>query len=427
MTSGADLAQNLRIYRQHQVAAGALFWGPTVFLFLLTNYGLRRALVLQGGYYLTVVVLEVPSGWLSDRWSRTRTLRAAALAMCAAHLCFLLSNHVAGIAVAQILLGAGYALLSGTDVTIHFDTLAAMDRSEEFLTLEARSRKQLLLVTAATSVAGGALAMIDLRLPFAASLVAAIVQATTAWKFVEPATTAPVLTNTEPPPMTRVLSQPLIVWLLLYTAGQVLVVHSAAEMAGPYFTLALGGASESVGLAALLAGALAGSVALIAAGALTYLEPAITKFGLAAVLLSLAVIPVAIVTAMALTSTIWIVPVLSLRRVQGAAASVIVPALVGGHVAKHYRATFLSLASLTGRLLYAGLLFTLAALTKNRLDLTLGAMASVGVVVFLVVALLQRRISNFPTAAVHSHSHSHALVTHDHPHSSDQHHQHLHR
>ena len=70
MTSRNALEANLRAYAVHQRAVGALFWLPTVFLYLIDEVGLTGALQLGALYYFTVVVLEVPSGWFSDRVGR---------------------------------------------------------------------------------------------------------------------------------------------------------------------------------------------------------------------------------------------------------------------------------------------------------------------------------------------------------------------
>ena len=86
---------------------------------------------------------------------------------------FVVSDGFAGIATAQVLLAMGFAFSSGTDVTLHYDSLEALGRTEEFEERESRIRRDHLLVTAAATVSGGAMGVIDLQLPYAAALAAA--------------------------------------------------------------------------------------------------------------------------------------------------------------------------------------------------------------------------------------------------------------
>lgn len=155
---------NLFWYRQHQRIAGAAFWAPAVVLLLIDEFGLARALQLQAVYYAAVVIFEVPSGWLSDRIGRVKTLRVVAVAWIVAHALFL-----AGDVAAQVLLAVGYASLSGTDVSFHVESLEAEGRTDELEERESAARRDALYAAALTALAGGGLAVVDLRLPFVAS------------------------------------------------------------------------------------------------------------------------------------------------------------------------------------------------------------------------------------------------------------------
>ena len=427
-TSVERLQRNLYWYRAHQLPAGAVFWAPTVFLYLVAEFGLRAALVLQSVYYVTVVVLEVPSGWLSDRVSRTLTLRLVAVAWIGAHSMFWLGSGEIAVVCAQVLLAVGYAFLSGTDVTLHFDTLEALGRSDEFTARESTSRQHLLFVTAVSAMAGGGLAMIDLRLPFAAALAAAVLQLAVAWRLSEPPREdADGHFASDLAVTVRHLRQPLLGWLALYVVSQIVVVHLAGELVAPYLTEVFSTPPDDPGLSALMTGLIAAVVATVAALVLRFLEPLNRRLGLASLFLVLALVPVVIVGVMALTTTLWVLPLLSFRRVQGAASSVIVPGIVGSRVDRHHRATFLSLTSLLGRLTYAGALLMLAAGGGGNIADSLGLAAVVAIGLWVFVAGAQRWIPNFPDGVEHNHEHEHEHLHHDHLHVHDDgHHDHDH-
>jgi MFS family permease len=415
-------------YRTHQMVAGAAFWAPTLFLYLVAEFGLGTALQLQAVYYAAVVVLEVPSGWLSDRYGRVLTLRAVAVCWLGAHSLFLFVPEVGGVIAAQVLLAAGYAFLSGTDVTFHLESLAALGRADEFERLESSSRQRLLIGTAVTAIAGGAMAMVDLRLPFAAALVVAGMQAVVAWRLVEPPRSSDrghfgrdlVATG-------AYLRRPLLGWLAVYALSQVVVVHLAAEFTAPYLLETLEREASTPEWAALMTGAIAAVVAAVAALSLRTLGPLLRRIGLAATLIVLALVPMAIVAAMAATTALWVIPLLSFRRVQGAAASVVVPSLVASRVAQQHRATFLSLTSLIGRLGYVVVLLVLAGSAGDDLGRSLWIAASIAAGLWVVVAVGRSFVREMPSDGAHDHEHTHDVVVHTHVHRHDDlHHDHPH-
>ena len=106
-------------------------------------------------------------------------MRMAAIAWIGAHALFLASTSIAALVVAQVLLALGYACLSGTDSTLHLDSLEALGRADEFDRREAAARRRMLATTAAAALAGGAIGVVDFRLVFVASLTAATVQLAT--------------------------------------------------------------------------------------------------------------------------------------------------------------------------------------------------------------------------------------------------------
>ncbi len=446
VTPGAELTGSLEWYRRHQLLAGALFWMPTAFLYLVEQYGLTTALRVQAVYYAAVVVLEVPSGWLSDRLGRVLTLRLVAVWWLAAHLLFIASPGTVGligVVAAQVFLAAGYAFLSGTDVMLHFDTLEAIGRADEFDEREASSRRGLLGITAITALAGGAIGLVDLRLPFALSLAAAAAQLAIAWQLVEPPRSS-VIGAGHPARRRLGAWQDLVAavrhfgdrpmaWLGLYVVAQVVTVHLAADLTGPYLADLLGDGLVEPDRAALATGATAAAVALVGAVVVPTVPVLARRIGLAATLLGVALIPTGLLVAMAVTSAVWLVPLLALRGVQGAATSVLVPAVVGGHVEQERRATVLSLNSLGGRLLYGGALLGLAATDGDGLGSGLTVAAVLAAVLLAAVLVGYPLLARGRIRLEHDHEHEHPAQTHEHLHVhleggriGDGHHDHAH-
>lgn len=426
------MRRNVGLYRLHQIPAGALFWMPTTFLFLISRFGFADALRLQAIYYAAVVVMEVPSGWFSDRVGRVITLRLVAVFWIGAHLLFLTANDVITLALAQIALAAGYAFLSGTDSSFLFDSMEAIGTPEEFAGREAISRRGMLVTTAISALVGGGLGLVDLRLPFVAALVAAVAQLAIALRFTEPPrqdvdSRSVARFGRDLLATVHQLRHRLMAWVVLYLVAQVIVVHLAADLSAPYLAELLGLALDDPRRAALAVGALAATAAFVGALVVGAVPALVDRFGLTSVLLTAAVVPTVVVGAMAVVTSVVVVPLLALRGAQSATSSVAVPALVGAHVGQQHRATFLSMASLIGRLGYGVVLLGLSAIVGRETGASFVTAAVIALVLLAGLVIGRGGVNDFPSDLAHRHEHHHEPVDHDHLHvHDDDHHGHQH-
>lgn len=356
--STSQLEANLGLYRFYGIASRLFFWFPTSVLFFLERTSLGTTFQLLSVYFLTVVALEVPSGWASDRFGRVLMLRLASVSWLLAYtLLVAAGSSFVLLAIGQMLVALGFASASGTDSSFHFDTLEAAGREGEFEEREGRVASNGLIGTTAAALIGGALGLIDLRLPFAASALAAVVLVVITARMVEPipehdhdADGTPLL---EPPPKlfdaVRYLGQPAIAWIFLFMLVQQPLESLALDNMQPWLTRATGATLDAAGRAPLYSGVLVAIISLIGAASARGASWFRQTLGLRRALTCLALIEVVILGAMALTFSPWIIGILALRSTQAAAGPVIVAAAVAPLVARNHRATFLSLGSLAGR------------------------------------------------------------------------------
>lgn len=384
----APLERNLDRYRDLQRLSSALFWLPTSVLFFIDEFGLGDALRLQAIYYLAVVVFEVPSGRLSDRVGRVLTLRLAAGWWIVANAVFFFGGGFWMLAVAQVFLAGGFAFVSGTDVTLHFDTLEALERADEFEAREATIRRSSLAVLAGACLVGGGLAMIDLRLPFAAALVAAVAQLGVTLKLTEPAEPANTVEEHESDAsflsVVGRLRNRLLAWITLYVLGEVIAVHLTSELGAAYVAQVVGEALDEIDKAPMVNAVLAALVALTGAAVVRLVTPLRERIGAVGALVVVAAIPAIALSTMATVVSAFVLPLILMRSVQTAIVAVLVPAVVAPRVGRNQRATFLSMTSLVGRLGYGAVL--LAFGTIGGVGETLEWAAFTAIVVFVVVA-----------------------------------------
>ena len=101
---GSPLTRNVRLFPWYRASIDAMAWLPIFFLYFSERVALHEVLLLEAVYYATIVVLEVPSGYFSDRCGRRLTLLLSSGALCAAYVTFILAGEMAGLLVAQVAL-----------------------------------------------------------------------------------------------------------------------------------------------------------------------------------------------------------------------------------------------------------------------------------------------------------------------------------
>jgi len=185
------VANNLRLYPWYQAASNFLPWLPVFFLFFNQFVSLSEALRLGAIYYLAVFFLEVPSGYLADRFGRRATLLLSGLLMVLACVVFLYADSFALLLTAQVFLAGGIAFQSGSDSALLYDSLVVLSREDEYSDKEAQSQFFRMIALAASSLLGGFSGSLHLSLPYAVAVIAAVLATLLAWQLAEPGQPAP--------------------------------------------------------------------------------------------------------------------------------------------------------------------------------------------------------------------------------------------
>lgn len=363
----AQLERNARLYPLFVGVFEAHFWLPVFFLFFSQKLGLDRVLLLEAVYFAAVCVLEVPSGYFSDRVGRRATLRISATALVVAHGLFLaaatLDQGFAVFCAAQILLAVGLSFRSGTDTALLYDSLAALGRTDDYARAEAAAGRNGFLAAALAALIGGAAGAIDLRLAYVLSLMAAAGALAVVVAFVEPGpgdrdrrrrrTTGFVA---QVRACAGQLTHPVLRWLFVYAVFMVVINHVPYEFYQPYLSLVASDLGGGDGQAPLVSGAHTFAVMLVAARIAARSIGVRDRLGLGPTLLGAAVLQVLIIGVMSLILHPAVVAVLALRSCPRALTTAPIRAEITPRVPRHLRATYLSLVSLVGRFAFAGLL-----------------------------------------------------------------------
>ncbi len=361
----AALERDLRVITAHRVLRRTPFWMPVFFLYFTERFSVGAALALGGMYYLVVFVTEVPSGYASDRLGRVPLLRLSAGLEVAAMALFVFgAASLTAFAAAQCCMALSFAFESGTDQTLHFDTLAATGREEEFADREAAISRLAHLGVAVGALGGGILGVFDLRWAYVAALMVALTTLGVTGFMREPASHRGDATGETFTRQLRTclgyLRRPWLGWLFTFVVVQLTIEHIPYELAQPYVAEALDRPLDDLGPTALVTGvlyALVGVVASWAGGRSVALR---NRLGVRGALLLVAAGEVGIIVVMAAVIHPLATVVVLGRNVLPAVADVIIPAEVAPRIHTAHRATYFSITSLAGRLGFGIVLLALA-------------------------------------------------------------------
>lgn len=154
-------------YYAFEVTRSAHLSGPIWVVFLLSrNVSYTGVGALDAVFSLTVLLAEVPTGWLGDRFGRRRSLLAGQAVGAVGSAAFAFGQSVAVFAVLYALLAVGQTLRSGSDSAWLYDTLRARTDEAAFARIRGRGRALGLATAALAALAGGVVGSVDLALPW---------------------------------------------------------------------------------------------------------------------------------------------------------------------------------------------------------------------------------------------------------------------
>lgn len=137
-----------------------LFWKDQIGL------SLSEILLLQALFSLATLLMEFPSGYLSDRMGYRFALNLACLFGISGWTTYTFASSFAGVLVAEIQLAVSYAFISGADSALLYETLRHDGREEEYAKHDGRMTAWAQAGEAAGAIGAGALYAWFPLLPF---------------------------------------------------------------------------------------------------------------------------------------------------------------------------------------------------------------------------------------------------------------------
>jgi len=139
---------------------------PIIVLFFQEHgLSLTEVMLLQAIYSLSVALFEIPSGYIADIFGRKQTIVFSTIFSFIGYLVFSFYGGFYAFAIAQILVGIGGSLMSGSDSALIYDTLLETESKSSYTKIEGRNYAIGNFSEALAGVLGGFLAVSSIYLP----------------------------------------------------------------------------------------------------------------------------------------------------------------------------------------------------------------------------------------------------------------------
>lgn len=391
------MAGNLRLYPWFKFCQNLVFWQAIWFLYFQSELSAAQAVLLYVVYDVATTALEVPSGYMSDRLGRRKTLVGASVAGALGASLIALGDGFAVFVLAQMCLGAAAALASGTDNALLYESLVAERREKEVEAFETRAWQFTLSGLALSAVMGGAMATFSYPSAFAAGAVAQLACIAIAWRLREPPHSRPAVQESAVPEQWRLFREamrlPVLVWLFALSVLMYGFSHLPFVFGQPFIAQALEGAGIALE-APLVSGVVTALMMGVSALAVIYAVRVRERMGLSRLLLLAFGMQIGLVITLAVTPSLLAIGVLLLRMVPNSLSRPFIIARMQPLLSDSGRATFLSIQSFAGRLLFAASLLIAsvavaerAEMTHAEIQMTLGWYALAGLAFFAALAV----------------------------------------
>ncbi|MFH0770949.1 MAG: MFS transporter [Candidatus Peregrinibacteria bacterium] len=144
---------------------------PIVILFQESiGLSLEEAFLIQAFFAISLVIFEIPSGYLSDRWGRKRTTVTGSAALFVGMLFYCFGGGFTSFLLAEIFLALGISFHSGTLEAITYESLAELKEEDRYRKVNGHMGFISLSSRAIMSLIVGFIAAVNLRTPFWADL-----------------------------------------------------------------------------------------------------------------------------------------------------------------------------------------------------------------------------------------------------------------
>lgn len=237
------LEANLKKYYFYKIFSVLFFFVPIMVLFWQDNgLSLTQIMLLQSGYSILTLILEVPSGYYADSVGRKKSIIISSFFLVLSITIYSFSTNFWQFLVAEGIFAFSASFLSGADSAFIYDTLVELKREKEYKKIWGNLMSVSLLSMAAGSIIGGFMAKLGFRYTFFLTIPFVILVIPIAFSLKEPKRYKEIFEKNYLKEIWKILKNVIwqnhrLRWLILYSALIFAFNQSALWLYQPYFEL----------------------------------------------------------------------------------------------------------------------------------------------------------------------------------------------
>ncbi len=358
----SDINKNLKLYPLFFILFRSYAWASIFFLYFLKHLPIEQVLQLEAIYYLAVVVLEVPSGYFSDRIGRKPTLVIATVFQALTYALFFWGDNFAVLSLAQVCFAFSFAFVSGTDQSFYYESVKLTKHKNNYGQMEASLMKKSMWFRAFSQLMAGFLGIYAIEYGYGLSFVLSVMALLLVLQFKE------VSVNKKS--KVGFLSQiqlcfnywkvPKLLWVTIFIFFFTICTHFPYEYFQKYIDLLDIFKNANFNETPLFTGAVASLAIFIAsffAGSSITLK---NKIGFTNVIILTFILITLILFGMSYFLSSWVLFLILMRSIPSAISRSPIVAEISPLIKDSERATFMSINSLIGRFGYGMVLLGLS-------------------------------------------------------------------
>jgi MFS family permease len=324
---------------------------PIIVLFFQDlGLSLQEVFLLQTVFAITVILLEVPSGYIADVMGRKLTLVTGAVFAVLGFGMYAIAQGFWMLFFGEMVVAVSSSLISGSDVALLYDSLLEMGREKQFSKIQGKVLSWGSFSEGIAGLIGGALALVSLRAPIIAQVVVMFFMIPFSLSLVEPKRHKLEVHESPLNQVLRIVKYSLhdhseIKWFIIYGGVIGSSTLTMVWFVQPYFSF--------VGLPLVWFGVAWAVLQFMAAASFLVAQKYEYWLGKRRAFISLVVLAFLAYLALGLSSALWaIVFILPFQFIRGIHNVVIVD-YVNKLVTSDIRATVMSVKAMSGRIIFA--------------------------------------------------------------------------
>lgn len=358
MHHGSGMAEGRRRLMQRNIVVLRIIRAIQFFMLMIpilvvyfkaNGLTMQEVMLLQAIFSVTMVVIEIPSGYFSDVLGRRRTMIIGCSLSALGFAIYPFVFDFTGFLVVELILGMGMAFISGTDSAMLYDTMLELGHAERGIREEGRQLSFGHFSEAVSGVLGGFLAAISLRTPLLAQGVVMLALIPLAFALTEPQEHR---RDGRCGSMREIID--IVAGVIVHNRGLrwMLLTSSVLGASTLTFVWLLQPFLLETGVPVWLFGAIWSGLMLVVGASAMYAHRVHARFGTVNTVTALGILVVSVYVLAGSAMAMWVIPFLVVFNIARGISNPVISTAINQRVQSHQRATVLSVRALGVRMIF---------------------------------------------------------------------------